>query len=534
VFWLLAGVVLFYRLGGFPLKDFDEAIYVDVAREMLRTGDYLTLHFNHGIFFEKPPLYFWASGLVIRVLGFSEFTSRLPGVLFGALTLWVTTRWGRDLGGIVCGFVSGSLLLSTAMFLENGSRHATHDSLLLFLSTAALWTQWLSRRSSRPSYGIAVLLGLAVLAKSAAAFPVFVILGLLHWLLGDYRAWTREAYLRSALIFGLIVAPWYLVETIRHGMPFWQSHVGQMVWERATRSGFLYDRGHLYYTRFLIAQLSYLWPLGVMAVWMAAETQVWRGTHLLEALRRHRESALTFVLAILVPIVLFSAARNHVWWYILPSIPPLCLVGGLLFEEGRRRSRTGRWRGVLFWTLAGLVLVSAVREVQSTLTLQIRNGIVVYGPQSQLAKRVSHHAKALGISDALVLFPTFSPTVAAYVPFQVVFDPDYAGRLAAAPLGSAIFILDRRRAIAPLLKRAPSLTILEETGGWALALTRTDAPTPEVQPRREEMEARRRQIDGVPLTLDQFRDMRSCTSGTLTSIPRSPRSGTDKSSPTAR
>src|SRR5262249_9749615 len=141
------------------------------------------------------------------------------------------------------------------------------------------------------------------------------------------------------------------------------------------------------------------------------------------------------------------------------------------FEEGRRRANAGGWRRVLFWTLAGLLLVSAAREVQSTLTLQIRNGIVVYGPQAQLAKRVSHHAKALGIPDAVVLFPTFSPLVAAYVPFPVVFDPDYAGRLAGAHPGSAIFILDRRRAIAALPKRVP-LAILEETGGWALALTR--------------------------------------------------------------
>ena len=73
-FWLVAAVVLLYRLGDFPLKDFDEAGYAEVAREMLRTGDYLTLHFNHAEFFEKPPLYFWASQLVIRALGFSEFS----------------------------------------------------------------------------------------------------------------------------------------------------------------------------------------------------------------------------------------------------------------------------------------------------------------------------------------------------------------------------------------------------------------------------------------------------------------------------
>jgi 4-amino-4-deoxy-L-arabinose transferase-like glycosyltransferase len=407
------------------------------------------------------------------VLGFSEFTGRLPGVLFGALTLWATVRWGRDLGGLVCGLVSGSLLLSTAMFLENGSRHASHDSLLLFLTVAALWTQWRSRRSSEPAYGTVVLLGLAVLAKSAAALPLFVIAGLLHWLLGDHRRWTPAAYLRGVLVFGLIVAPWYLIETIRHGMPFWQSHVGQMVWERTTRSGYLYDRGPLYYTRFLIAQLTYLWPLGVMALWMGAEAQLWRGTHLLQSLRARRELVLTLFLAIAVPIVLFSAARNHTWWYVLPSVPPLCLAGGLLFEEGRRRSGAGGWRRALFWALAGLALVSAAREVQATLQLQIRNGILVYGRQAQLAKLVDHHARLLGISQAVVFFPTFSPSVATYVTFPVVYDGGYAGRLVEAHPREAIFVIDRRSAIRPLLERAP-LRVLEEIGGWALVVRRPD------------------------------------------------------------
>jgi 4-amino-4-deoxy-L-arabinose transferase-like glycosyltransferase len=472
LFWALAGAVLLYRLGGFPLKDFDEAIYAEVAQEMLRTGDYLTLYFNHTLFFEKPPLYFWVSQLAIRVLGFSEFASRLPGVLFGILTLWATVRWGRDLGGAVGGLASGAMLLSTAMFLENGSRHATHDSLLLFLTIAALWTQWRSRRLPGARYGVVVLFGLAVLAKSAAAFPLLVTLGLLHWLLGDYRTWTRGAYLVSALLFGVIVAPWYVIETVRHGVPFWQSHVGEMVWERATRPGFLYSRGSLYYARFLIEQLSYLWALGVMALWVGAEARAYRVTRVLGSLRAHRETALTLGMAIAVPLVLFSAARNHTWWYILPSVPPLCLVGGLLFEAGRRRCREGGWRRALFWTLAGLLLVSAAEEVRSTLTLQIRNGIAVYGPQAQLAKQVARYARTLGIPDAVVLFPKFSPSVAAYVPFRVVFDPDYAKRLIETGPGDAIFVLDRRRAIGALLDHVP-LMILEQTGGWELAVLRS-------------------------------------------------------------
>ena len=158
----------------------------------------------------------------------------------------------------------------------------------------------------------------------------------------------------------------------------------------------------------------------------------------------------------------------------LVPIPPPGVpleVGGLLFEEGRRRAAAGGWRRVLFWALAGLAVASAAWEVRTTLALQVRNGIVVYGEQARLAKRVAHYASSLGIPQAVVYFPVLSPTVAAYVEFPVVFDKDYARRLVEARPNGAVFVIDKRRALTPLLERAP-LTVLEETGGWALALLR--------------------------------------------------------------
>jgi 4-amino-4-deoxy-L-arabinose transferase-like glycosyltransferase len=474
-FWALAAAALSYRLGDFPLKDFDEAIYAEVAREMLRTGDLLTLHYNHEPFFDKPPLYFWASQLVIRLLGFSEATSRLPGVLFGALTLWVTSRWGRELGGGVAGLTSGAMLLSTAMFLENGSRHATHDSLLLFLTAAALWSQWRARRAPGLRYVVVGLLGLAVLTKGAAALPLFLTLALLHWLLGDHRSWTTATYIRGALLLGVIVAPWYAVETVRHGMAFWHQHVGVMVWERATRTGFHQSRGPLYYTRFLVDQLSYLWPVGLLALWAGVEARAWRVRPALGVLGVHRETVLTLSLATVVPIVLFSAARNQIWWYILPSVPPLCLAGGLVIEAARRRLTRDPWRRGLYWTLVGLLLASAAWHVRGTLVLQVRNGIVLFGPQARLAQQAVAHAAALGLRDPVMFFPRPSPSVAVYVPFRVVFDAEYAARLGDAPVlhggADGALVLDKQAALRPLVARA-RVTILEEAGGWALAVVR--------------------------------------------------------------
>lgn len=473
-FWVLAAVILLYRLGDFPLKDWDEAIYAEVSREILRTGDIFTLYYNHDPFFDKPPLYFWVGHLAMRLLGFSEFSARLPGVLFGVLTLWATIRFGREVGGVGCGLASGTLLLSTAMFLENASRHASPDSLLLFLTVAALWAQWRGRRVPALRYVAVTLVGFAFLTKSAAAVPLLVILLLIHWLLADYRTWTLGAHVRAVLLLGAIVVPWYAVQTALHGFPFWWQHIGLMVWERATRTGFLYSRGSFYYVRFLIEQLTYLWPLGVMVLWMGVESRAWRQpARLPDFLRTHREVSLTLLLAITVPVVLFSAARNHTWWYILPAVPPLSVMGGLVLRNVARRMWYGMWRKALFGALLGLLVFNAVSHVTTALRDQIRNGIKVYGPQAQLAKKVATYAGAMGLENPVVFFPRDSPSIAAYIPFRVVFGPHYANNLNPGSLQvlsrRGIFLIDSTRAIGQVRRRTP-VRVLEEGQGWALAV----------------------------------------------------------------
>ena len=63
---LLCGYFLF--LGSYPLLDVDETRYVDMARSMLKSGDFLTLYLNGDYFFEKPPLYFWIECFSFKIL----------------------------------------------------------------------------------------------------------------------------------------------------------------------------------------------------------------------------------------------------------------------------------------------------------------------------------------------------------------------------------------------------------------------------------------------------------------------------------
>src|SRR5438445_11329964 len=75
----VAAVVFFSRLGAAPLNDWDEAWHAEVAREILTTGDWLTLHYRGNVYFNKPPLTFWLRAVAFRLLGVSDAAARLPG-----------------------------------------------------------------------------------------------------------------------------------------------------------------------------------------------------------------------------------------------------------------------------------------------------------------------------------------------------------------------------------------------------------------------------------------------------------------------
>src|SRR6056297_3482725 len=74
-------------LGSVHLFDWDEINFAESAREMIVTGDYLTVQINYEPFWEKPPLFFWLQSLSMKVFGINEFAARFPNVVCGIVTL---------------------------------------------------------------------------------------------------------------------------------------------------------------------------------------------------------------------------------------------------------------------------------------------------------------------------------------------------------------------------------------------------------------------------------------------------------------
>ena len=84
-------------LGGVHLFDWDEINFAESAREMIATGDYLTVLFNFLPFHEKPPLFIWMQVLSMKLFGVNEFAARFPNAICGIVTLLVLFNIGRKL-----------------------------------------------------------------------------------------------------------------------------------------------------------------------------------------------------------------------------------------------------------------------------------------------------------------------------------------------------------------------------------------------------------------------------------------------------
>ena len=104
LFWTLVGALVYMPfLGASHLFDWDEINFAESAREMIVSGDYLSVQINFLPFWEKPPLFIWLQAL--SFLSFStftdqawvsmEFAARFPNALVGIATLCTVFAIGK-------------------------------------------------------------------------------------------------------------------------------------------------------------------------------------------------------------------------------------------------------------------------------------------------------------------------------------------------------------------------------------------------------------------------------------------------------
>lgn len=199
------------NLGGHTLWDMDEGVNAEAAREMLESGNWITPYYNYEIRTAKPALLYWLQAPSYWVFGVNEFAARLPAVLCGLGSVWVTYEFGRRMFAATTGLLAGLVLASCIEFCLI-SHAATPDPPLLLFLLLAFYSYWAGSEGDRRWWFVpcAAFCGLAVLTKGpvGVALPGLVIVLHLAWTKNLRKLWDRRLLLGGLTFIG-VAAPWY-------------------------------------------------------------------------------------------------------------------------------------------------------------------------------------------------------------------------------------------------------------------------------------------------------------------------------------
>lgn len=350
--WLLAvtlaALLLFgYGLGAGSLWDQDEPKYAGVSREILETGDPITLHSNGRPWFVHPPLFFWLQALTGRAFGFTEFTVRIWSAISGAGAVAVTFLLGRMLYGPATGLLAAAILATMFQFLVQSRLGVFDPTLVLFMLLAFyMYLVAYTRGSARAGVWAWVWAGLATLTKGPIGLllPAMAVVGL--WFVRrDWSAWRRTP-LVGPVLFCLIGLSWYLIEALRHGEPFLRTAVGYYLFNRFFGVVENQPGPWWFYVPVLIVG-AYPWTAFLPAA-------------LVYHVGRRRELGSQVILLWSgITVLFYSLAGTKLPNYVLPVYPMLAIGIARLWEESvDSLMRTATW--LLALTAAAFVAAIAL------------------------------------------------------------------------------------------------------------------------------------------------------------------------------
>ena len=330
VLCILIGMFFAFMLGNRALSVPDEGRYVEIPREMVTTGDYITPRLNGVKYFEKPVLFYWLESFSIKLFGLRGYTLRLwPALfsLFGCLAVYVA---GRRLYGRRSGLIAAAVLATNLLYYGLG-RAIILDMPVSVLLTAALLSFLIGMhevpgpRRRLYLWSFYAFSALAVLTKGLIGMLIpGMVIGAWIMVLGEWRV-LKTMYLPTGLaLFLLIAAPWHIMVGRANPEFFHFYFIQEHFLRYLTTMHSRYQPPWFFIPIILLG----LFPWSVFLVQAIKHNlpSTWRERH------EHRDALFLILWAGLV-FLFFSASGSKLVPYILPVFPPLALLIGRYLSD---------------------------------------------------------------------------------------------------------------------------------------------------------------------------------------------------------
>ncbi len=410
---LCLGLILcFWQLGSTGLIDETPPKFAAAARGMSMSGDWLTPKANGIPRFDKPPLIYWLMGLIYSFPGqeswdpLGSWAARFPSAMSSVLLMLVlgdtVMKWPQNneefprRTGVVT-----VLAFALSPLVLIWSRIAVSDALLCSTFGISMLLQW--RRYVKPSshswiYAW-IVLALAVLTKGPVAVVLMgMSLSVFACLEGDFALlWQRLRPVPGLIITACISIPWYLLELLTEGQPFWDSFFGYHNFQRFTSVVNSHQEPWWFFLLILVIASLPFTPLLVLGLSRAFST-IRKRIGAINNNKKPEESLLIFAACWLICVfVLFTCAGTKLPSYWLPATPAAAILIGFAESRSRKKERKSRFLAAwicsvvfiilislfmwssIFWTQFGLVKYISDPEIPGFGEELIQSGILIRG-----------------------------------------------------------------------------------------------------------------------------------------------------------
>jgi 4-amino-4-deoxy-L-arabinose transferase-like glycosyltransferase len=358
-------------LGGLHLFDWDEINFAESAREMILTGDYLTVRINFEPFWEKPPLFFWFQVISMRIFGIGEFAARFPNAICGMISLLVLYRTGRRIYDEAFGLLwvlvyIGSLL--PFFYFKSGIIDPWFN-LFIFLGLLQFIFFLESEKSAR-RWGMlalsAVFVGLAVLTKGPVAILLFGLTVLVYWILKKFRLKINAMeIIVFILVLSLVGGLWFLLQILHGNYDIISDFITYQI--RLFRTQ---DAGHGgFFGYHVVVLLLGVFPASVFAI------KGFRISYYDDPFQKRFK--LWMIILFLVVLVIFSVVRTKIVHYSSLCYFPLTFLGAdVVYRIIRGKIRYYRW---IHYIYAFVAVIYGLFSIAAPFILMNKHAVIQKG-----------------------------------------------------------------------------------------------------------------------------------------------------------
>jgi uncharacterized membrane protein YiaA len=354
---IVAFSVLFFLpfLGFVHLFDWDEINFAESAREMILTGDFITVQIDFEPFWEKPPLFFWLQVVSMKLFGINEFAARFPNFICGIVSLVMLYYIGKQVYGhrfgvlwILC---YGSAILPFFYF-KSGIIDPWFN-LFIFLGVVCFVFFLDPERFSKRILNLVLsglFLGLAILTKGPVAILIFIFCFLAYFALKRFRIPAKGSHV---LIYAGVIAgvggTWFLLQVLNGNSHILRDFITYQI--RLLSTG---DAGHSgFFGYHFVVVLLGVFPASIIA--LRSFTRKSEATELQKIFRQWMYILLWVVL------ILFSIVETKILHYSSLTYFPLTFLAAWVWEKWiDRKLEITVWQVVLILLIGTFYAALAV------------------------------------------------------------------------------------------------------------------------------------------------------------------------------